>query len=420
MRFKYTTAVLIFSSICFSTTARAAGWATDDYSITGLGRAYSDGSLVGDDFSALAYNPAAMTLGNSGMQVGASYVHEHANVKGEFKGHINSTMEAYVAIPSFFTQYKLNDTFTVGAGFYVPFGLASKYRPIWGATDHGIDAEVKIADYSLGMGMKLTDKLSLGYAIIARHETVEITSTSQDIYLNKMNAEDWALGQHFGLMYQLSDATRFGIAYRTRTQHQGKGKSSVDIYCKGLGPLSDPAFCSFETKLSMNAPEHVLINAYHQLNDKLGLSFGAKWTRWNRFDALTFTSNQIDPLTRKPFKTETAQNWKNTWKFAVGADYKYDENWTFRTGFGFDKSPVPNSYERIASLPDADRYNTALGFTYKAGKWSYDLGYMFMYFKNYHVRNDRHDKSGKATSNMLDAKYDMYVHVLGAQVKYEF
>lgn len=415
----HTTVALIFSSICFTTTANASGWATDDYSITGLGRAYSDGGLVGDDYSALAYNPAAMTLGKSGMQVGASYVHEHANVKGELvgKGHIDSTMEAQVTIPNFFAQYKLNDTFTLGAGMYIPFGLASKYRPNWGATDHGIDAEVKVVDYSLGLGMKLTDKLSLGYAAIARHEKTEITSTSANIYLNRMKAEDWAFGQHFGLMYQLTEATRFGIAYRTRTQHQGKDKSSIDAYCKkGLS-----SFCNFETKLSMNTPEHVLINAYHQLNDQLALSFEAKWTRWNRFDALTFTGNQIDPLSHKSFRTETAQNWKNTWKFAVGADYKYDENWTFRAGLGFDKSPVPNSYERIASLPDADRYNTAIGLTYKTGKWSYDLGYMFMYFKKYHIRNDRHDKNGvPAKVNPLDAKYDMNVHVLGAQVKYEF
>ena len=41
---------------------QAAGYQLNEYSTTGLGRSFAGAGVMGDDYSALAYNPAGMTL----------------------------------------------------------------------------------------------------------------------------------------------------------------------------------------------------------------------------------------------------------------------------------------------------------------------------------------------------------------------
>ena len=51
--------------------ANAAGYQLNEFSVTNLGRSFAGIGVAGDDYSALGYNPAGMTLmKRSGMQAG--------------------------------------------------------------------------------------------------------------------------------------------------------------------------------------------------------------------------------------------------------------------------------------------------------------------------------------------------------------
>lgn len=408
---------LALTGVCASTSANAAGWQLNDFSVAGLGRAYAGGGVVGDDYSALAYNPAGMTLGGTGMQAGISIIQLHSDVTGEYpagSGRRDSTnVNVTTEVPNFFAQYKVNDRVAVGFGVYVPFGLAIEYPKDWIGTDHGIDSELAVIDYSTAVAVKATDKLSLGLGIFARNAKVDLTSSttipSVGKYENEFDLEDWGWGLHVGAMYEFTKNTRLGVSYRSRSQHQIKGDFDA---MKGRG------IPTVDATLPMDAPEQVQLSGYHKLNDKIGLSAGAKWTRWTRFNALTI-NNSVSPV-------EVAQRWKNAWNVSFGMDYYHSENWTFRTGIGFDESPVPNSRERTTAIADNDRWEIALGASYKKRAWTFDMGYMFLYLPHYSVHNNRHKLNNQAPSTptgplpQIDAKYHTTAHVLGLQVQYSF
>lgn len=407
---------LALTGVCASTSANAAGWQLNDFSVAGLGRAYAGGGVVGDDYSALAYNPAGMTLGGTGVQAGISVIQLHADVTGEYpagSGKRDSTnVNVTTEVPNFFAQYKVNDRVAVGFGVYVPFGLAIEYPKDWIGTDHGIDSELAVIDYSTAVAVKATDKLSLGLGIFARNANVDLTS-SMGTFENEFDLDDWGWGLHVGAMYEFTKNTRLGVSYRSRSQHKIKGDFD---FMKG-----SPAASTYDATLPMDAPEQVQLSGYHKLNDKIGLSAGAKWTRWTRFDALTINNARSS--------VEVAQRWQNAWNFSLGMDYYHSENWTFRTGIGFDESPVPNSHERTTAIADNDRWEIALGASYKQNAWTFDMGYMFLYLPHYSVHNDRHNLSNQAPINpfsstgrlqQIDARYHTTAHVLGLQVQYSF
>lgn len=413
---------LALTGVCASTSANAAGWQLSDYSVAGLGRAYAGGGVVGDDYSALAYNPAGMILGGTGMQAGISVIQLHSDVTGTYpagsNNHDSTNVNVTTEVPNFFAQYKVNDRVAVGFGVYVPFGLAIEYPKDWIGTDHGIDSELAVIDYSTAVAVKATDKLSLGLGIFARNANVDLTSSTTisgssplpipaGKYENEFDLEDWGWGLHVGAMYEFTKNTRLGVSYRSRSQHQIKGDFD---FLKGSGAGT------YDAKLPMDAPEQVQLSGYHKLNDKIGLSAGAKWTRWTRFDALTIhTSNPLPSA-----QVEVAQRWKNVWNVSVGMDYTYSENWTFRTGIGFDESPVPNSHERTTAIADNDRWEIALGASYKKSAWTFDMGYMFLYLPHYKVRNDRHNLNNVGSVYPIEAEYHTTAHVLGLQVQYSF
>lgn len=409
---------LALTGVCASTSANAAGWQLNDFSVAGLGRAYAGGGVVGDDYSALAYNPAGMTLGGTGVQAGISVIQLHADVTGEYAsgslaGKRDSTnVNVTTEVPNFFAQYKVNDRVAVGFGVYVPFGLAIEYPKDWIGTDHGIDSELAVIDYSTAVAVKATDKLSLGLGIFARNANVDLTSSTTlptGKVENEFDLDDWGWGLHVGAMYEFTKNTRLGVSYRSRSQHKIKG----DFDYLKASPLPYPyAEGSTNATLPMDAPEQVQLSGYHKLNDKIGLSAGAKWTRWTRFDALVINNS---------FKSvEVAQRWKNAWNFSLGMDYYHSENWTFRTGIGFDESPVPNSYERTTAIADNDRWEIALGASYKQNAWTFDMGYMFLYLPHYSVHNNRHDLNNNPSVAQIDARYHTTAHVLGLQVQYSF
>ena len=64
-------------------TARASGYQLNEYSATGLGRAFAGVGVAGDDYSAAAFNPAGMILKGTGGQLGVSSVQMHSVVEGD-------------------------------------------------------------------------------------------------------------------------------------------------------------------------------------------------------------------------------------------------------------------------------------------------------------------------------------------------
>ena len=135
---KFTKILLLGAGIvAFCSNANASGFQLNEYSATGLGRAFAGIGVVGDDYSAISFNPAGMILKGTGGQIGLSTVQMHSFVDGELSAGgqtlVNQPygrMNFYKFLPSGFAQYKINDRAVIGAGVYTPFGLASIYNKI--------------------------------------------------------------------------------------------------------------------------------------------------------------------------------------------------------------------------------------------------------------------------------------------------
>ena len=410
-------AIVLTAGMLLSGETFAAGFALNDLSMTGAGRAYAGAGVVGDDYSAMGFNPAGMTLKGTGVQAGAALIWEHGQAKGYATKNVaganrivsgKEDVSIPVAAPNMFAQYKANDSVYFGIGIYAPFGLATKYDRNWFGSDFGVDSELEVIDFAPSLAFKLNEKWSFGLSVIGRYGKLKMTNTSNTVGFSDFDIDGWNVYGRLGLMYEPDKDTRIGLSYSTvstEVEHTLKGDHTLT----GLGALSGKHVGGTVTRL----PESWLLSGYHRSGD-FGYSASLRYTRWEHFNDFTLTSSKIGFNTSK-------YNWQNVWSVAVGVDWYYNDIWTFRAGLGYDESPVRGASTRTVRIPDNDRILMSVGFTYKINdQVKMDVGYSHLYLPTYKARNGYSNTAGNVVYKDVDVKYDINAEVVGVQFQYDF
>ena len=95
-------------------------------------------------------------------------------------------------------------------------------------------------------------------------------------------------------------------------------------------------------------PDTANVSMFHQFNNQWDLMADVQYTGWSSIQQLQIVRSTGAILSTTP------ENFRDTWRFSVGANYRYSRQWTFRGGLAFDQTPVRDA-ERTPRLPDNDR-----------------------------------------------------------------
>ncbi len=417
---KYLLAVSALTASFFTTDAFAAGYHLSEYTVTGLGRSFAGAGVVGDDFSSLAFNPAGMQYNQTnGAQTGVTAVSLHFDYKGSIgtrasinedgrhlgprsgSGHTRPTR----VLPHVFAQQKLNDKTTLGLGVYVPYGLATDYDNDWFAQSHAGLSQLSATNVSPALSYQINDKFAVGGALNIQYVTARLTGNIEQGHLyfdsayNELEGDDYGVGYTLGTTFTPRKDIRLGVSYRSKIKHKLEG----DLKISGMLNSESDIYTKITT------PEVVYLTAAYDLNKCFTLSATAKWTRWSQFKNLDIFSKTTGIAV-----SETFENWKNTWYYAVGADYRYNRNWVFRTGIGYDETVIKAPEYRTARIPDGRRILTSLGATWKKNNWQVDLGYM-------HIFVHGGEALGEASSaSPANLKYSADADLVSFGVQYKF
>ncbi len=399
------------SALCLaSTESFAAGYQLNEYSATGLGRAFAGAGVVGDDFSALAYNPAGMVLNQtSGVQGGLTVAHLNAKVRGEENGEYAKTkMNIGVALPHAFAQYKVNDRLTAGFGVYAPFGLRTRYSKQSFVAEAGVRSELEVIDLAPAVAYRVTDKLSLGASVIARYIHGRMSNNLPMAYgsgYSDFDLDGWTAAWSVGAMYEFTPDTRLGVSFKGKSMQTVKGTHKVSGNLAGLNQNLNNG------EASPDLPASVLVSGFHKLNDKWGFSSTVRWTDWkDSFQEFSLISPDAYILAPLGGKKTVDEKWRETWTISFGADYYLNENWTLRAGVAYDQSPVRNKYHRTIRIPDSNRTWVSVGASYKTQNWQLDAGYAHLFMKN----------GTSEYAGDTKAHFKSYSNLIGVQVQYKF
>ena len=120
----------------------------------------------------------------------------------------------------------------------------------------------------------------------------------------------------------------------------------------------------------------------HDLNPKWQLLADVSWTGWSSIKSLDIYNEGGLPDDSLDLRFQDA------WRVALGANYHYNQKWTFKGGIAWDQTPVRNATYRPTSLPDNDRYWLSVGAQYRFSPNStLDIGYARLFLNDASIHN---------------------------------
>jgi long-chain fatty acid transport protein len=427
-----------------SPASLAAGFALIEQSASQLGNAFAGSAAFANDASTIFFNPAGMTRLPAQVVGGLHYVLPSTKFDGTATdpaggpasgGNGGESGQAGV-IPNFYITAPLGDGLFAGLGINVPFGLSTEYDDNWKGRYQGIESELLTINFNPSLAYRVNRHLSIGAGFTLQYIDAKLTQAidqgslcvptqmqlqargvpSADPALcagltpqgndaiAKIEGDNWAGGYNLGLLYELDDATRVGLSYRSSIQQQLTG----DARFNGAVPQFTQfnIFANTNAAADINLPQSASLSAWHDYNSRWSVMADATWTGWDNFDELRIGYDSFQP------DTVIDENWKDTWRFAVGVDYRYNNKWTFRAGTAYDQTPIPNARHRTARIPDEDRTWLSLGVGYRfSPALGLDVGYAHLFIFD----DPEINETGASTGN-LSGDYDADVNILSAQL----
>ena len=360
--FKIAAAAMMVAG-AFATQTYAAGFQLSEQSAIQMGRAMAGAGVVGDDLSAVHYNPAGMTLlFGTRMQATGTWVAVNLDYEGDSGQSENGRLKGQI-IPAGFITHQINDSLWAGLGLTVPYGMGTEYGEGWEGRERGTESMILTFDINPNLAWKVNDMLSVGGGISLQYAKAELGMGMGPMQAN-VKGDSWAWGWNVGMMFQPVETVRVGLAYRSHIAHNADGHTTLDI--NGMGSLTS------DMKVRIKTPDTITLSATWEATDALRLSGTARWSKWSNFHSLDVQN--LDLAGTQFSSTVVENNWDDTWFFSVGADYKLNGQWTIRGGVAYDQGPVENQY-RMAVIPDTDRVWFSGGASYKyTDNLTFDFG----------------------------------------------
>ena len=445
-------AALCSSAIMCASTASAAGFQLTEQSVAGMGRAHAGAGIVGDDVSAIHFNPAGMTLLH-GLQttVAGTYVSLDIDYKG-LNGARENGRDKPASIPAAFLSYQVNDSLWLGLAITSPYGMRIRYGSDWSENQRGISGSVTTVDINPNIAWKVNDYISIGGGVSALWTHSKIKSGlpakqtqalpaalgggSLDIPLGgqfEYKGSDWMFTYNLGLMVSPTEDLRFGVSYRSSAHVTARG----EYYIRGNAVMNGEG----DGKGRLQTPETVYISATWKPIQKLRLSGLARWANWKKFENMRFSMDNLSNLHATQGAMDLAQsfppalaqgaigaiqsklgnvnienNWKAAWLFSLGADLDVTDQWTIRGGVALETDPIKQQNLRTALIPDTKRLWLTCGLSWKpTPKWQVDMAYG-------HIRGIGHRNLYESDkSNVKVGKFEkMNAWMAGAAVTYRF
>lgn len=427
--------------------AQASGFQLLEQNASGLGRAFAGSAAVADDASTVFFNPAGMTeLRDREITLGANLISLSAKFSDGGSGTGLPTipgMPTYsgnggdagisALVPNAYLSWKLTDKLWGGLGLGAPFGLKTAYDGPWVGAAQAIHFEVKTLNINPSLAFKPNEQWSFGFGLnIQKLEAdylrnvsvlsppapgVPLPLSSSTV---QFKADDWGWGWNVGLLFKPSADTRLGLAYRSQVRHTVKG----DLRTAGAGGALLAAVADSKAEADIKLPDSVILSISQRLGPQWTLLGDLSWTGWSSIKKVDIVrSNSVavpgaDPSRQTGGVAQTLDTeFRDTWRVALGADYRVDEQWTLKSGLAYDQSPVKGPQTRLVSLPDGNRTWLSAGARWRPDADSkVDFGLARLFVQDVDIDNNQ----VAAGRGLVRGRYESRAWLLGLEYSRAF
>lgn len=444
--------------------AFSAAFALQENSGSGLGNAYAGGAAAAEDAATIWPNVAGMSRISTN-QIAAAINLVNFSAKFQNNGSLPALNQPLGSeggdagklnvIPNVYAVFPINRQWTFGLGVNVPFGLVTEYDEGWIGRYQAIKSDVKTLNVNPAVSFKISDSIAIGAG--ANYQQIKATFSNNvnysaalaqaagqaaagglippslvptivgatpglDAFAN-VSGDDYAWGWNVGILIDYDKNTRFGAQYRSGFKYNISGNVGFATPAlPTLPPTLAPVVASLAGAVNavlanggvtadIELPSITNVSFFSRLNDRWDLMGDVQYTNWSTIENLKFVRTTGAVLSSTP------ENFRNAWRYSVGANYHHSDQWLFRFGYAYDQTPV-NTTDMTPRLPDGNRNWATVGAQYK---WMRDLaidvGFAYIWVNDPEINQNA---GSTAANGLLKGNYTANVQILSAQLTYSW
>lgn len=414
------TALCATGLLTLSSQASAAAFQLWEQDGASVGNYHAGYAAEANDASIGWYNPAGIVrIKNQQFVLGAVGIATDFKYKGNISlqetpatvtfNNVTAQGGAFSIVPDLHYVAPINDWIGFGFNVVAPFGLKTSYGVSTPIRYAATLTSISVVDISPSLGMRITDKASVGAGLDIQKATAKFNSMGGLISprppfevvtefdsTSTNRADDTGYGFHLGYLYEFTPCTRLGISYHSQVVHHFSGSSKFEGQIAELANALNngtetPFISSGRSTTNVKLPPYTTLSMFNQVSPSWAVMGTVTYTQWNTFknlvlDGVAGVVNSPNPFElispSNDIEVSIPEHYRNSWNASVGADYYATETITIRSGLGYDQTPVRNGYRNI-QLPDGDRYAIALGGHFKATQnIGMDVGWSHIFLRN--------------------------------------
>lgn len=403
---------LAVASVLLASSAHAGGFNIYEMGAraTALGGAFT---ATADDGSAVFYNPAGLAWlpegwhvsGNLSLIMPGSKLAMAEGTAVRWPGNQEAETKAALFPPGgVYVSYRPNEEWAFGFGAFTPFGLGVE----WDDPDNfpgrtiATNSQVQSFYFSPVVTWRPSPSFAVSagaHAVISHLLLERIVPAGADLSIlgdfELEGSSEIAFGPAFGLMLRPNDRFSFGINFKGAVTNEFRDQDATLDFRTTLPDI--------ETTVSgdLDFPSILAIGTRFAVSDALDLMVDYVFFDWSVFSevVLDFAVDSFDTVIDEGYVDG------HQWRF--GAEYQYSPSLRLMAGFVYDMTPQPR-FSMGPLLPDSDRRDYSLGFTYRtAGGLELTGAYMLVDFLE---RSSLINGIGQ-NPNGFDANYRSIAHI---------
>lgn len=427
---------LIYMCCCLvlsAGTVHASGYAVFTQGARGLGQA---NSVVAHPTgpSSLYFNPALLPqVPGTRIEAGTTAVFADRKFTSSLTGQSEDGKEDVQFPSSFYLSHQFNEQLSAGLGLFFPFGLATEWDDNWDGRYIATRSDVFTTNINPAVAWQPIPQLALAAGLDVLYLDAELERKVNSTALTgglvnlsdinqKFTGDGWGLGYNLGLALTLTDALRFGATYRSHVDVDVEGDAKfqvpADAAALGFGQLFPKTGGDADIRL----PAQATFGLAWTASDRLTLEVGARWEDWSEYDELTIELDRPIPFPLGPTESTTPRDWRDTWAFNVGGEYRLNDTVTLLAGYLYGDNPVPGS-TFDPSIPVGDAHLFTVGTDLTFGQLNVALAYGYEHHENRTKKNrigDPLDPAGVNPLSFANGKYETDIHLGAVSLGYRF
>lgn len=363
-----------------------------------------------------------------------SYQQTFNQIKGAKPGYVPSS---HFALP-------LGENMTFGISAVAPFGLATQWGREGPVRYAATTSNLITTNISPELGAKVNEHFAVGAGIDLQYARVRFNSVLGSPALMEAFGADprmldslsynrgqsFGVGFHAGVLGMFYDNhTRVGFNYQSQVRHRFNGYSRLQGRLANLSPTISPAAVLeantdalfWSNNLASNniiLPEIATLSIYQDVSDRFALLGSAVFTGWRSLKTIELdrvAAYAPSPAAGQVFvNAVTTEEYRNAWRFAVGANYHVNEKFMLRVGGGYDQTPTRKVFRDIR-VPDFNRVAASIGTHYQVQPTvGVDIGYTRL-FAIEHSSVNRTNTVGSGSTYNVHAGLKGHADLLGIQ-----